>query len=285
VTLSMKFAVITIFLLTFLFPATANAQVYLPKYWEKCVVMIEKEWQDTNGTIDTVGHGTGFLFADSVLGGFLITNRHILRGRPLIFIRYNRADFDPEKDKVRYYREPCPLTDNDAQPLWKGHPNPKVDVAAVRIRLPPDVQVDVRDVQYSRFKSFDSLEVGEDVYFFGFPLGIVGWKGIGDFPILRSGIVSYKSIELTRIGDAIIDSTMFLIDGFSFAGNSGSPVLTRATPPIYKAKLIGIIRGHVPNVEQYVIGVDTIAFEQNTGLAIAECADKIRETLEQFRTK
>ena len=271
-------------LLAFAFSTRAAAQVYLPKYWEKATVMIEKEWQDTNGTVDTLGHGTGFLFTDSLLGNFLITNRHILRGRPLIFIRYNKAEFDVKEDRIRYHREPCPLTDNDGRPLWKGHPNSKVDVAAVRIGVPPDVSVNARLFDYPRFKYIDDVEVGEDVYFFGFPLGIVGRKGMGDFPILRSGIVSYKSLELTRIGDAIIDSAMFLIDGFSLAGNSGSPLLTRAMGQT-KAKLIGIIRGHVPNVEHHVVGADTITVKQNTGLAIAECADRIRETLEQFRTK
>lgn len=282
--LNSKLIVNTILLLAFAFSTRADAQVYLPKYWEKCAVMIEKEWQDTNGTIDTLGHGTGFLFTDSLLGDFLITNRHILKGRPLIFIRYNKAEFDVKTDKIRYHREPCPLTDADGRPLWKGHPDSEVDVAAVRIGKPRDVSVDARLFDYQRFKYIDDLEVGEDVYFFGFPLGIVGRKGMGDFPILRSGIVSYKSLELTRIGDAIIDSAMFLIDGFSFAGNSGSPLLTRATSQT-KAKLIGIIRGHVRNMEQHVVGPDTITFEQNTGLAIAECADRIRETLEQFRTK
>lgn len=288
-------------LLIFTFSTTANSQSDLPVGWEKCVAMIEKEVQNKNGTIDTMMHGTGFLFFDSTLGMFLITNRHILRGKDLILIRYNKFYFDPRKDIVRYHREPCQLIDKDSKPLWKGHPNSKIDVAAIKLNY-PSVKVDVTRLQPSRFKNFDSLEVGEDVYFFGFPLWVEGLKGRGDFPILRSGIVSYKAFELTLIGHTYIDSAMFLIDGFSFGGNSGSPVLTRATPRT-KASLIGIIKGHVPKFSRSVIKneffvvqltgdtlfvkgrPDTVTFEQNTGLATAICADRIKETLEQFRTK
>lgn len=274
---------IILLILTIGLLSKVDAETGLPTYWEKCVVMIEKEWQFEDGTIDTVPHGTGFLFFDDTLGRILITNKHILSGRSLVFVRYNKAEFDPKREKFHYHREPCRLIDKNSQRLWKGHPNPEVDVAAIRLS-PPSVKVDTREFDYPRVKSFDSLDVGEDVYFFGFPLGITGQKGMGDFPILRSGIVSYKSFEKTRIGNTVIDSEEFLIDGFSFAGNSGSPVMTRVTAK-EKAKLVGIVSRHVSNFQQQVVGSDTIAFEQNTGLAIAECADRIRETLEQFRTK
>jgi hypothetical protein len=270
--------------LTLVFSTRVNSQTYLPKSWEKCAVMIEKEWQDKNGIVDTIPHGTGFVFKDDDLGFFLVTNRHVLKDRSIIFIRYNKVDCNPKRDLVCFHRESYPLIGKDSQPLWKGHPDSSVDVAALRIWLPTDALVAVAHVDYSRFKFLDSLEVGEDVYFFGFPLGIIGWKGMGDFPVLRSGIVSYKSLELIRIGDTVIDSAEFLIDGFSFAGNSGSPVFTRATPWA-KAALVGIIKSHVPKFEQEVVGADTITLEQNTGLAIAECANRIKETLEQFRAK
>jgi hypothetical protein len=288
--LNLKFFISVMFLLvsTVSLSKITCAQLKIPKtvlptYWEKCVVMIEKKVQNDNGTATTAPHGTGFLFFDRTLGTFLVTNKHILQGRDLVFIRYNKADSDLGKDNIRYLREPCKLFDSNIKPLWKAHPNPNIDVAAIQVVLP--AKADARQLEYSRFKSFDSLQVGEDVYFFGFPLNIFGLEGKGDFPILRAGIVSFKSFELTNIGEQIIDSSMFLIDGFSFGGNSGSPVLTKATFLDPKATLIGIISGHVPLYNKKVIGADTIAFEQNTGLAIAICADRIRETLELFRTK
>jgi hypothetical protein len=288
------------FFLVFTFSSITKAKSGLPKYWEKVVVMIEKEVQNNDGSIDTVPHGTGFLFNDSIMGTFLVTNRHILKGRNLIFIRFNKLDFDPKKDKVRYYREPCLLIGEDSKPLWKGHPNPNIDVAIAKFNK-PTVEVDARLLDYSRLKSFDSLEVGEDVYFFGYPLGVFGLKGKGDFPILRSGVISYKSFEPTFIGNNFIDSSMFLVDGFSFAGNSGSPVLTKVTN--VKAMLVGIIVGHMLTFQQNIVGQDsffvqstgdtvffkahpdTITFEQNTGLALVISADRIKETLEQFKMK
>jgi hypothetical protein len=301
--LNIKFMVFSITLLILTLSVTANSQ--LPVNWEKCVVMIEKERSKLDGTLDTVAHGTGFIFFDSTLGGyFLVTNRHILKNRDKIFIRLNKAEFDPQKDKVSYLREPCPLIGKDSKPLWKGHPNQNIDVAAVKLLL-PNKKINNTRLEYPRFKNFDNLEVGEDVYFFGFPLGVSGLKGRGDFPILRSGIVSYKSFESTWIGDIIIDSSMFLIDGFSFGGNSGSPVLTRFTPftKTKKAMLAGIISGHIPLVDSIIVEKNlfflqpqgdtvlikkrpnTLTFEHNTGLAIAICADRIRETLEQFRKR
>ena len=281
-----KYVFSTVLFLIFAFSTSGNSQSGLPKYWEKCVVMIEKELQNTDGTIDTVPHGTGFIFFDSTLGTFLVTNRHILKGRDLVFTRYNKSNFDSKEDTVRYHRERYYLIGKDLKPLWIGHPDSTIDVAALKISL-PNVKIDVRILGYSRFKDFDSLEVGEDIYFFGFPLGVVGSKGKGDFPILRSGVVSYKSLELTYVGDATVDSAEFLIDGFSFGGNSGSPVLTRVTSG-RKSALVGIVKGHVPLNYRSIIekaGPDTVSFEQNTGLAIAICADRIRETLEQFRIR
>ena len=284
--MNFKLAISMLFFSAFTFPSIGKAESGLPIYWEKIVVMIEKEVQNNDGTVDTVPHGTGFLFVvDGTTGIFLVTNKHLLSGRNLVFIRFNKLDFDPKKDKVRYHREPCLLIDRDSKPLWKGHPNPNVDVAAIKINQ-PTAKVDVRQLDYSRLKSFDSLEVGEDVYFFGYPLGILGLKGKGDFPILRSGVVSYKSFELTLIGESIIDSAMFLIDGFSFGGNSGSPVLTRVGNT--KAMLVGIIKGHVPDFQTKILKgehPDTITFEQNAGLAIVISADRIKETLEQFKIK
>jgi len=299
--LNLKFGVFTIFLLILTLSVTANSQ--LPVNWEKCVVMIEKERSKPDGTMDTVAHGTGFIFYDSTLGGyFLVTNRHILKNRSMVFIRFNKAEYNPQKDKVRYLRELCQLIGKDSKPLWKEHPNQNIDVAAVKLRLPNE-KIDLTSLDYQRFKNFDNLQVGEDVYFFGFPLGVIGLEGRGDFPILRSGTISFKSYELTWIGDTFIDSTMFLIDGFSFGGNSGSPVLTRRTPWAKKAMLVGIITSHVPLLDSIVVernlfliqpSGDTtfvkkrpnkLTFEHNTGLAVAICADRIRETLEQFRRR
>ncbi len=41
------------------------------------------------------------------------------------------------------------------------------------------------------------------------------------------------------------DGDVFLIDGFSFGGNSGSPVFS--VPPFEEYKLIGMVTGHLSN--------------------------------------
>lgn len=268
----------------------------LPANWGKYVVLLKAEQQNSDLTVGLQKIGTGFLFKDNTLGEFLVTARHLLDSMDLVHILANKAHFDPQKESVPYHTKTYLLT-KDSKPLWKGHPNINYDVAALKID-PPMEGVDVLFFTESWFKGFDSLKVAEDIYFYGFPFNVFGSIGKGIFPILRSGTVSYKFYQSTSMEEFQIDSTHFLIDGFSFEGNSGSPVLTKDTSE-NKRRLIGIVTRDVSktylvngkigrptrNMNDYLLSQDTVTIELNTGLAIAICADRIRETIKQFKTK
>ncbi|MGH8003184.1 MAG: hypothetical protein ACRECJ_00455 [Limisphaerales bacterium] len=205
-----------------------------------------------------------------------MTNKHILRGRDSVLIRFY--------DENNLTEAVLHLRDKVGNLVWKGHPNPVVDVAAIILEKNATVAV----WEFPRFKFLADVGIGEDVLFFGFPLGVTSLAGrLGD-PILRHGIASYKTYGVTFIGADTIPRNVFLIDGLSFGGNSGSPVLTRATMDS-RANLVGIVYGHVPFAED-VINLVTqksmgLAVSVNTGLVKAFPAERISETVEQFRPK
>lgn len=273
----------------------------LPVFWEKAVVMLEKISLDNNGQTRIEPHGTGFLYFDSALGNCLITNRHILAGRDSIYIRYNLSERQRTDSSSEFHREICYLKDTAGNYLWAGHKNPRIDVGAVKLRVPSTV--DARRFDSERLKSFRDIRVGERVYFYGFPLLLYGLEGQGDYPILRTGIISFRSEHLTYLSRQIIDSGVFLIDGFSFQGNSGSPVIIPSKLK-QKGALIGIVFGHIANTYNRQIQIpplkvslptgDTIeisippydiSYEENAGLAKAVCSDMIKETLDELRKK
>lgn len=274
----------------------------LPLYWEQAVVMIEKVEVDAQGTTFIIPHGTGFLYADSVLGLCLITNRHILDGRDSIFVRFNYKEDSVTTETTKFFREVCKLRNADSTNRWIGHRNERVDIAAVRLNT-PNHAAQFRPFYSDRLKLFADLKVGEELFFYGFPLLIFGLQGQGDFPILRSGIVSIKAEKFTYFGNDILDSGTFLIDGFSFPGNSGSPVIVPFTN-VEKAKVVGIVFGHIANERKTEIEISpfsislpsgdsvpvkipphSISFRENVGLAKALCSDFIVETIADLRTR
>ncbi len=118
------------------------------------------------------------------------------------------------------------------------------------------------------------MEIGEDVYFIGFPYtigtksGIIGNGLFADIrinPALRHGIISWKHSDLNR----------FLIDGFSFGGNSGSPIFTK-TQRDGSRYLAGIITGHLSDSNIPTADI-------NFGLAICTSYNVIEKLIKQLK--
>lgn len=96
----------------------------------------------------------------------------------------------------------------------------------------------------SQIASKNEIYSGKEIIFLGFPDGIGTFNGFGNSnnfrdvktnPLVRKGIISWMPS----------DGDVFLIDGFSFGGNSGSPVFS--VPPFEEYKLIGMVTGHLSN--------------------------------------
>jgi hypothetical protein len=148
---------------------------------------------------------------------------------------------------------------------WQSNPHPEIDIAASLIELPEGAESDDflvyafnedTDRQAKEPQSFlvklEDLRVGDEVLLVGYPSSIPNVLEIlqtYDAPIFRAGIVSLKLPGVTRLktqeGQALVDKYLkdfFLIDAWSFPGNSGSPVFLQPT--------LGFLRNTCDNSQQ-----------------------------------
>ena len=166
------------------------------------------------------------------------------------------------------------------------------DVAVAEINVPVLKQRGISNLAFfpsdqavaDRAKANDlGLSEGDGVYVLGFPLGLVE-LGKHNYVIVRSGTIARIRDELNE------EQPMFLIDSFSFPGNSGGPVISKPEPfAISGTKahgtsyLIGMIHGYVP-YEDIAVSEQTlrprVIFEENSGLAEVIPIDYVNDLIE-----
>jgi len=85
----------------------ANAETGLPKYWEKCVVMIEKEWEFKDGTIDVPLADVLLKVIEDprVIANFNIENIDHFTGLPIILTARMTEDGKPLLGLTEVYAE------------------------------------------------------------------------------------------------------------------------------------------------------------------------------------
>jgi len=218
--------------------------------------------------------GTGFLlnFQNKIL---LITCKHVAeKDKNNFIIIFNLKDGSIASKPLKVLKERHNFD-------WRFHKN--ADIAAIIFGI--DVSKDdLLLVPHDFVENYESLEIGDDVFFLGYPMGITSQESA--YPLARSGIVS------TKIGNGVI-----LIDGNSFPGNSGGPVFLK--PAIFDLKkkeigkirppkLIGMIFENI-NYEDVAVSVQTerprVIFSENSALARAYSVNKIFELLESEEFK
>jgi hypothetical protein len=258
----------------------------IPPFYLDCVVSIgipHNEQTNWTGTGFIVGRFFEMLEGKKSYKLFLVTNKHVLQDKNDIVIRFS----DAEHKKIIDY--PITLI-REGKRIWHGHPAEEVDVASFFINhemLQNDsaafscFSLDENAVGIDEMKDMGVYE-GDAVNVLGFPMGIVSDQAM--YVIARYGIIS-------RIRDVLNgQETSFLIDSNIFPGNSGGPVIIRpeisaiqGTKAIDRASLIGIVKSYVPYRDVAVsqqTGTPRIIFEENSGLALVDTVDSIRETVE-----
>lgn len=214
---------------------------------------------------------------------YLVTNRHVFKGRNVAKLRFNPSGNLPAK----VYD--LPLIDADGKPQWHGYPDEGVDVAVQSI----NAELLQKDgIQFSFFASDlhilpftkagdEGLSEGDSVFVLGFPLGQVGVER--NYVIVRQGAIA-------RVRDALAGSSQeFLLDASIFPGNSGGPVVTRpeaiaieGTKSLSKAWLVGVVSGYVP-YQDVAISVQTnrprVMFEENSGMATVIPIDRALDAI------
>jgi hypothetical protein len=258
----------------------------IPGFFLDCVVAIGVRAHNRINWI-----GTGFVVAPGEgQETFLVTNRHVLKGNDHVFLRFNYFQELKSKD---YLVEFSPK----GQAVWLGHEEEKIDVAAFRIdqKILKDEGIRLFFFQLDKNAllvadmSRVGLSEGDSVFFLGFPMGLVS-------DVKKYNHVIARNAVLSRVKDVFnSERNNFIIDGNVMPGNSGSPVITRpeiiaieGTKPFSKACLIGVLKGYIPYADIAVskqTGRERIRFEENSGLAIVETVDSIKETINLFFKK
>lgn len=261
----------------------------IPPLFINCVVAIGTSVNEQKQWI-----GTGFLFGNlfertddgqNTYKVYLVTNKHVLGNLDLIFIRLNK------QNNISATDYPIPLKNETGSLLWTGHPDPEIDVAVLLLNINVAreqgmicsfFQCDKHAKKVSDLMNDETSE-GDSIYVMGFPMGMIAEDRQHVF--VRSGIIS-------RIKDLFEGrSKDFVVDAFTFPGNSGGPVISR--PEIHsivgtrapeQSNLIGIVKSYLTYQDVAIsrqTNLPRVIFEENSGLSMVEPVDHILETIEE----
>ncbi len=222
---------------------------------------------------------------------FLVTNKHVLKNKKDIILRFNHSHEHSAKDF------PIDLQPDGKPLIWVGHHTDEIDLATFPINADA---LEQRKLKYNVFRlDEDALRVpsmkrngvseGDSVFILGFPMGNVSIPGNYNYAISRSG-------SIARIRDLLEgQQSSFLIDANIFPGNSGGPVVSKpelvslaGTHPMKKGVLIGIVKAYIPFRDVAIsnqTGSPRIIFEENSGLAVVETVDSIDSTIDLWLKK
>jgi hypothetical protein len=174
--------------------------------------------------------------------------------------------------------------------------HPELDIAAIRLQVPPvfhytdtgKTRIEMAKllcIPKSGLEYKKDLSLGDEVYFVGFPFGYGATSFIE--PIVRSGSIAWLPTN----------ESFFLLDAFSYGGNSGSPVfkkkILRAEPGKLvrpSSKLMGMVVGHISIILENILkqpDSEELRFEKteiklNIGLARCVYIDDIMFTIDKL---
>jgi len=271
----MRFRIV-VFLSLFLLACPAIAQdpnkitAVFNQQWLKALVSIEI-CKDPN---KPEPRGTGFLVRTPNNYIALVTAKHV------VFDRQGKGSIIPNLAyRLNDKKERSSLIlDSYATSLIKSGwiKSEKFDVAC-RLIAGKDT-TDYITIPYSKFLPIKQLQAGAPLFIIGFPLGMRSEQYA--IPIVRRAIVARP------------DPNNIIVDGFTFPGNSGGPVVYEPTIKVGKEFetnilqgdwLVGMVLSHIPYIET-AISAQThrprVTFEDNSGLCIVLPADQILALLE-----
>ena len=266
----------------------------IPSFYPNCVVAIGVPIEKKQIKWIASGFLYGDFFKKAETGKekgyyiYLVTNRHVFDGRKGVFLRFNPKDKEAAKSYLLALEDP-----SSKKRLWMPHPDANIDIAVEPINAKLLLE---QGIQFSCFRSDEHVVTldkaaelgvteGDFVYTLGFPMELVGPER--NYVIIRSG-------NIARIQDAIDHrSNEFLIDAFTFPGNSGGPVVTKPeamaikeTKAVTSSYLIGIIKSYL-SYQEFAISEQTkrrrVMFEENSGLTSVIPIDFVKEAIDAYK--
>ena len=269
--------------------------VRVPKTVLKCVAFV--------GEVTHKGED-GEVYGDLNATGFLVSvrSRHFpeLRYVYLVTAKHVATDL---KDKHPYLlinsKNGPPIRLTNFYPRWFFHPtDEKADVGVIQIAEHPDADhlavLNDRFVTQEDIESRQCVDIGDEVFVTGLFTLAPGQKR--NLPIVRHGNVAMLPDEQIQTDLGFTD--VYLVEGRSIGGLSGSPVFVRRTETLEVRmadgrettincpgpfKLLGVMHGHwkidPADINNIVFTHDPKGV--NSGIAIVTPATKIAEILEQ----
>jgi hypothetical protein len=311
-----------LFLVMVLMPPGVFATLVPPHLEDAVVALGSMQPFESPGqpcTLRWATEGTGFLYGYLTKNDpdptkrsyliFLVTNRHVIedhvKGQRLLKMNLQSAHLtgecsqvNPDDTTITVRINPVSGSGEGRQfPLpissWFFHPNRMVDVAGTLLNAPFLKTQGLLDAFFSsdqlgankeKLKS-TGVSAGDGVFVLGFPMNLAGVQR--NYVIVRQGCIARISNMLEGA-----DPT-FLLDAFTFPGNSGSPVLLKpevisitGTAAQSTAYLIGMVRSYIPYTDTAIspqTGRPRISFEENSGLAEVLPVDNIEEVINSWR--
>lgn len=221
------------------------------------------------GSAFMVGHASGMVM--------LVTAKHVIEEsngaiRPNLGYRLNRKD---GKSDI--------ISDEHATKYAGSWFLSSSTDVAMRFIVFDEANSDIKVFPQSMMLNSKDVRPAARVIVAGFPLGLRSEQHA--VPVIRAGVVARS------------DETGLLIDGFTFPGNSGGPVVYTPTikvsgglksPFINVEKLIGLVSSQISYTEA-AISPQTkrprITFEDNSGLTIVIPAQSIKELMDRDDVK
>jgi hypothetical protein len=249
-----------------------------------CTVLLEKARGDS-----IAPHGTGFLIYNYAKkdNPIVVTCAHLLKGSEIY------VSVTADSEFISYIQKNKPKGQNYALILgncrWvlvEGKfrcsfelkenetfvTHPSLDIAAFPITLGSNAEIDgirmqitkVQGIPKSLLVSSKEINLGDDIYFVGFPFTI-GTKDITLHPLVRTGCIAWYSPNHNE----------FLLDALSYSGNSGGPVFLKRSIQGRSPNLLGMVIGH------YGMTIENLGEVENFGLARCLWIDDIIDVIQQ----
>jgi hypothetical protein len=211
----------------------------------------------------------------------LVTNRHMVTGQLLLTVGFNCLNKRGEIERLS--KDFTLVSANDLKdPLWRALPDSAIDVAAIRVQLPRqdgECGLFLLAVPKSYVVPRGSLREGDDLLYFGYPLGKVG--NVRNTPVLRKATIALVRSDQLPEGE-------FYIEGHATFGNSGGPVFRIAdywSPS--KEGFAGIIGGFLSSsaVEIVESNGSTTSAPIPSGLSVVYDANVVQRTVDLLDQK
>jgi len=192
----------------------------------------------------------------------IITCRHVIENHIVLY----RSKFKNGRIHRKIIGEEIPEIGTTTS--WIFHQDDNIDLAACPV---PEIK-DSRDLCFSTeyFGNTDELYEGDEVFYFGFPLGVGAELATPHHPILRTGSIAQKR-----------ETDKFLIEANVFPGSSGSPVFFQNDQE--SLRFIGILKSYIPYEDVAVsrqTGLVRVIFQENSGLASVIDIKCVKEILD-----